>query len=241
LSDEAYRGIETLIDLYDRDVSQADRALGRLLEQLEREGLAADTLVLVTSDHGEGLWQRSPAAGEERKTEVFFPALYYSHGVQLYSEQVHVPLVLRGPGVPSGPVDSDVSLLDVVPTLLDLLAIEAPRDLSGLSLLDRAALGARDEVFAVCSRVTTVTVGGRWRLHQPREFRVQRFGATPALFDLLADPLEVSPVDDPQRVADLQTRIARWRADYERVSVDATDPAQAAILEALGYTGEADR
>jgi arylsulfatase A-like enzyme len=240
LDDAAYEGLERLIARYDGEVRRVDRALGRFLTRLDELGLRDDTLVVVTSDHGEGLWQRAPAEGEARKTDVHFPALYYSHGVQLYGEQVHVPLVLRGPGVPAGATRADaVSLVDLPATVLALLGVPAPPTVGGRPLLH----GAEPDrpVYAVCSRLTSVTVGDRWRLHVPREHRVERFGAAPELYDLAADPLELAPVDDPGRTAELAALVARWRERHAGPAPDAIDADERARLEALGYAGEAER
>ena len=242
MDDAAYRGIESLIALYDGEIACADRALGRLFGALEAEGLAEDTLVVLTSDHGEGLWQRAPAEGEELKTQVFFPQLYYSHGVQLYSEQVHVPLILRGPGVEAGTVEpADVSLLDVVPTVLELAGVPAPDGFSGVSLVSSASRGGDGAIYSVCSRLTTVTVDGRWRLHVPREHRVERFGARPELYDLSSDPLELEPLEDPERAAGMIRMVAAWRARHAGGPAPEIDAEQRALLESLGYAGEADR
>lgn len=240
LTDAAYRGIEREVALYDAEVLQVDRALGRLFDELDQRGLAANTLVVLTSDHGEGLWQRAPYPGEAPKTAVHFPDLYYSHGVQLYDEQVHVPLVLRGPGVPAGRVvEGPRSTLDVLPTILARVGVPAPGPLDGFDLLGTDE-DAWAEVYSVCSRATTVTLDGRWRLHVPREYRVEKYGARPELYDLEADPLELDPLDDPARIEDLAGRVERWRAAAERAAA-AVDPAQQELMESMGYTGETDR
>ncbi|MEM7305197.1 MAG: sulfatase [Planctomycetota bacterium] len=240
--EEEYRGIETLISLYDGEIRRTDRALGRLFAWMEERGLGERTLVIVTSDHGEGLWQRAPAVGEELKNKVFFPHLYYSHGVQLYSEQVGVPLVMRGPGMRQGDTRSeDVSLLDVVPTVLEIVGIDNPGDLSGLSLAADYFPETGREIYSVCSRVSTVTVDGRWRLHVPREHRVDRYGARPELYDLSFDPKELSPLDDTIRTKQLVRLVAAWRARNTGVPEGEIDQEQLELLESLGYTGEADR
>ena len=100
------------------------RSLTPLLDELDALGLARDTLVVFTSDHGE-------AFGE--------------HGVflhdDLYRETLHVPLVLRFPGrLPAGRrVDARARLLDLMPTVLDLLGVPAPADVQGRSLVPLVA------------------------------------------------------------------------------------------------------
>jgi len=232
--------IETQQAMYDSEILYTDRILDELFERLEREGLAEDTLVVFTSDHGEGLWQRPPAAGEDPKNGGFFPALYQTHGAQLFSEQVHVPLVLRGPGVPVGRTDRDVSLLDVAPTIYRLIGVAAPARLSGRDLFDRPT--ARP-LFSICSRGVTVTVDGRWRLHRPTPVRAAKLGLVSELYDLGQDPGETSPLDDPQRAAELEALIDDWTARYEhtRVVAEPADAEHLKDLRDLGYAGEAER
>src|SRR5690606_73 len=75
---------------YDGEVAFVDREIGRLLDALETAGRADDTLVVLTSDHGESLGEH----GED------------AHGFFLYDCTVRVPVIVRGPGVPRGVVDA---------------------------------------------------------------------------------------------------------------------------------------
>ena len=95
---------------YDGEVRYADAEIGRLLDGLAERGLLEDTLVIVTSDHGEGLSSHP----EVPKSE--------GHGTTLYDSTTHIPLVLRHPALPSGRrVEQLASSIHLVPTLLDLL------------------------------------------------------------------------------------------------------------------------
>ena len=96
-------------DLYDDSIAHLDRQLGALLDELQRRGVLDDTLVVVTSDHGEHLGDHG----------LFF------HGCSLYRQLVEVPLVIVDPeGVPAGrAVAEPVSLRDVPATVLDLLGL----------------------------------------------------------------------------------------------------------------------
>jgi len=206
---EVYRGIEERIAQYDSEVLQTDRSLRRLFEWLETEGLMENTIVVITADHGEGLWQRAATLGETPKP-VFFPELYFEHGIQLYGEQVHVPLIFKGPGIPTGIQSSaTVSLLDVVPTVLSLLDLSPAPNTPGIALLPEVPESRGLPVFAICSRGTSVTVENRYRLHLPREYKLEQ-GMKPELFDLVNDPLELHPLDDPEREAELTQLIAGW-------------------------------
>jgi arylsulfatase A-like enzyme len=97
--------------LYCGELLYADTELGRLVTELDRTVAGEDLLVIVTSDHGEGLLQHD----------------WMGHGLLLYEEAVRVPLVMRWPGViePGAVVEEPVELTDVAPTILSLLEIDA--------------------------------------------------------------------------------------------------------------------
>ncbi len=97
-------------DPYRGEIAFVDHQIGRLLEELERRGLAGDTAVVVTSDHGEGFGEH----GE------------WGHGLLAYDETLRVPLIVHAPGpLASGRVVEDrVSLYDLFPTLTNLFGLE---------------------------------------------------------------------------------------------------------------------
>jgi arylsulfatase A-like enzyme len=96
-----------LVDLYDATIRYADRQLRLLMERLDEQGLLENTIVLITSDHGEEFWDHGGLI----------------HGITLYEEQLHVPLLVSVPGGPSRRVDEPTSLLDLAPTLVELLGL----------------------------------------------------------------------------------------------------------------------
>ena len=91
-----------LVALYDEEILFVDRQLGRLFESLDAEGLADNAVVLVTSDHGEELFDHDG----------------FEHGHTVYDELLRVPLVVRGPGIRPARHDLPVSLLDLFPTIV---------------------------------------------------------------------------------------------------------------------------
>ncbi|MEM9379255.1 MAG: sulfatase [Planctomycetota bacterium] len=242
LTDKAWRRIRTQRDLYDSDVLQFDRQLQRLIDLLEERGELDSTIIVVTSDHGEGLWQRA-ANPDEKDQNIVFPGLYDSHGAQLYEEQIRVPLVFRGPGVPRGVrVPEPVDLVDVTPSLLALADVPVSRMYDGTPLFDggRVDLPDQDVIISVCSRLRTITLDGRWRLYEPREYRINKELVEVRLYDLENDPLELSPIDDPALTADLRARLAAWHEEHapEGISHDTMTPERMRLLFSLGYGGE---
>ncbi len=106
---------------YDGEIAYADSAVGKLLSQLRVHGLYDGTLIAVMADHGESLGDH----GEE------------THGIFLYDETIHVPLLFKLPGERSAGqrIDSRVGLVDVLPTILQGVGVPIPAEVQGHSLL----------------------------------------------------------------------------------------------------------
>ena len=117
-----------IVALYDCDVSYNDAMLGKLLAELERRGLQNDTMVIVTADHGEELWDHGRIG----------------HGQSLREELVHVPLLIHYPPLfPARAVEEGVEIIDLLPTIADVLGVKIPAAVQGESLLPLAqGLGA---------------------------------------------------------------------------------------------------
>lgn len=105
-----------LIDRYDQNIVAVDAAIGRALE-----AVGPDATVIVFSDHGEEFWDHDG----------------FEHGHTFYDEVLRVPFVIRGPSMPVGRFDHPVSLLDLTPTVLDLVDVSFD-DTQGRSLVPLA-------------------------------------------------------------------------------------------------------
>jgi lipoteichoic acid synthase len=176
---------------------ETDRHLGRFLDGLRERGLAGNTLVVITGDHGE-------AFGEPHET--------WGHDFEVWQESVQVPLIVWSPALFAGGArrETVVGHIDIDPTVLDLLGIEAPGGWEGRSAFDPARpprayfYAARDEYLL------GVREGG-WKY---------LFNATlgrERLFDLAADPTEQADVArrHPELCERLRRRLAAWVA-HER-------------------------
>lgn len=106
------------IDRYDTDITFADVQVGRMLEALRATGLDDDTIVILTSDHGE----------EFKEHGINF------HAGSLFNQVARIPLIVHLPGAAPRVVTTPVSLADVMPTILDLVGVQAPTGMNGLSL-----------------------------------------------------------------------------------------------------------
>lgn len=109
-------------DRYDGEIAFVDHQLGRILETLRDPRIDRDTLLVVTSDHGE-------AFGEH--------GVLFQHGFTTYETLMRVPLLMVWPGriPPDRRIDAQVSLVDLAPTILELLGVAVPRSMSGTSLV----------------------------------------------------------------------------------------------------------
>ncbi len=187
-------------------VSSLDHQMGRLLDALDAAGLAEDTIVVFTSDHGDMLGSH----GHELKQKP-------------WRESLEVPLLLRfGRDVPGGtPLDVPVSTVDVTPTVLGLCGVEGPADMDGVDLspLLRGEGGEEpDSVFVMNSGKGRNGLGAEWRgvvTKQHAYFQTRRGGWL--LYDHDADPYELTNLLEVEaNVAlrdQLSDRLARWRTE----------------------------
>ena len=204
LRDPATR--QALARLYEAGIrSFDDGGLTRLLAEVDRLGLAGDTLVVVTGDHGE-------AFGEHGR---------FLHD-DLHIGTLHVPLVLRLPGrLPAGVrVAEPARLLDVVPTVLDLLAVAPLPDMQGRSLAPFARGGAGDGTPPPAVSEWTDPHGPPQIAVRSGGFSYLEIGGVPALFDLHADPGEQHDLaaNQSERVATFHSVVDAWRADCARLT-----------------------
>jgi arylsulfatase A-like enzyme len=220
------------VDAYDRTVREAYDLIASLLAELDRLGLAESTLVVLLSDHGE-------AFGEHGALD---------HGYASHQEQLHIPLVFRGPGIPAGRrVDAPSSIVDVAPTILDLAGAAPLPFAQGVSL--SAAFAGRDLprnrplFFSWLAKGAQGVRHGRWKY--------VRADHGHELFDLESDPGENLPrlrkgrarADDTALLAQHVETSARLRERFAPApdapaTADAAAPVDARMhdsLRALGY------
>ncbi len=207
---------------YDGEVATADAIVGGFLADLKALGVYDRAIIIVTSDHGEGLGDH----GEDQ------------HSILLYLEALHVPLLLKLPGGArgGGRVDAPAQLSDILPAVTDVLGLKTPGGLSGLSLLRLP--GPQPRFIYAETLYPRIQLGwsdlrslidGRYHyIHGPR----------PELYDIASDPAEKN-----DRIASEGATAARLAQELERfpmvggAGVARPDPAAAERLAALGYIG----
>jgi len=224
-----------MIGGYDGEVAYADFHVGRLIDRV-RELLGDETLIVFTSDHGESL-------GEH---------LYmFDHGDYLFDDQIKVPLILTHPRFPRGKtVEGQVEIVDIVPTILDLLGIDAEPGMRGRSLLPLIdgepagvtyALSESDTCKSQHSVRPCAPEGIEGKAYSLRSGRFKLIVdpiAPPMLFDLDADPGEtvnrLSAHPDVARALGARLRVLlagdRGAVDQQQLDRETTER-----LRALGY------
>lgn len=196
-------------DAYDGEIRYTDGLVGEFLAALAARGLADETLVVVTSDHG----------------EQFGEHFWTGHGFSTHDEAIRVPLLLRAPGlVPAGRiVEAQVGLVDLVPTLLDLLGLASDDSLQGASFAglirgddpSHAAPASSRPVFSGAAGSESVATS-RYKLMRS----LNEDNPWQRLFDSATDPAEKRDVANlhPDWVAEgrellsaRQIACAQWR------------------------------
>jgi len=128
--------IDHIVDLYDAELTSVDRAVGRLLEGMKMMELYDASLIILTADHGEGLYDHG----------------HWQHSRNLYEELLRIPLIVKWPGdSPKGRITTPVSQVDILATILETASIEPPWS-QGIDLMefvkDTAAARARRSVVS---------------------------------------------------------------------------------------------
>lgn len=228
--------------LYDGGVRFADKQVGELLAALDELGLADDTLIVVTSDHGEELG-------------AHHPSFLADHGHSLKDDLLNVPLLIMDPTTswPVSRVPWQVRLMDVLPTVAGLLGVPLPDDVVGRSLVPLMAhdsAGSHRPLFAGHTKAGPPRRALRDGSHK---LIVRREGATPLgtepspplpsrqLYDLLLDPGELQNVESShgEDVERLERLLAAWEQQFSEgagtLRPEALDDEVMRQLQALGY------
>lgn len=215
---------------YDGEIAYTDECLGHLLRALEESDRAAETVVVLASDHGEGL------GAHEEKT----------HGIFIYDTTLHVPLIIAGAGAVAGRVvETQVGLSDVLPTILEMLGWPAPKGLPGRSLarlVGRARQDLGEAGRSLYVESLNPLFSRNWAplrgLRTPQWKYID--APQPELYDLKSDPgemsnsLEAHPAVVRQLRGEMEALLARQAAPPEGGSATPDSEARQK-LESLGY------
>jgi arylsulfatase A-like enzyme len=224
--------------LYDIEIRYMDHHLGRVFDALEAAGRFENTVVVLVSDHGQGLGDHN----------------WWSHGI-LYEEQIKAPLIIRAPRIPGGRrVHHLVRTIDIAPTIIDLVGLDPvrPGDVDGTSLVPMLEGEIPDPgQVAYADSVNMLTYGsvsgfaddkndmhfaitnGKWKYihHLLREDESE-------LYDLTGDPRELHNLYTPRHAETMRLRENLQTRRFE--PGDSQDRSQASPedverLRSLGY------
>lgn len=227
-------------DPYDGEIAYADAMLGKLFGALKTAGLYQNSVIAVMADHGE-------AFGEHGER---------THGIFLYDETIHVPLLIRLPAAvhsvvrQTRKIDARVGLVDVMPTILETAGIPVPKEVQGQSLLRAIKPGGANSAASlpIPDRPIYSETDYPHRAFKWSSLRALRTGKylvveapNPELYEQAVDPKELTNLAPTSR-AIASTLISEEQQFRQKTAADLAeaaklDPSQAEKLRALGYVG----
>jgi choline-sulfatase len=235
MTDDHLLAFEMAVARYDGEVRRADAAFGTLHDELDARGMAERTIFVVTSDHGEGLYEHA----DNRDSEPMNPAgLYMYHGDHQYEEAVRIPLVMFGPGFAARRIRGPVENVDIAPTLLAAAGLASDPGAVGVDLRTMGDDG-KPLVHSFGQRANSIRSREGLKLIEPAEYRLAQ-GIPTEMYDLAVDPDERRDIgsqrsDDHAR---LRRALHDWRAAHAAglpPESGNTPPALDQRLRELGY------
>ena len=231
-----------LINLYDGEIAYTDSSIGTMLDSLADKGVLANTVVMVTADHGEAFHEHGQ----------------WVHGLGLYEELIRIPLIVIPPQADTRSQPSRnaslVGLIDLMPTMLDYAEMpgeKRPEEMQGLSLkaLVEGTSGDIDRAALAAELGLPLKPGGDPAAFSSRALITERFKLieqwgrdeppTVLLFDLEQDPLEQhSLADDPatkDQVELLRAQLKLVLGERDKLDIPALPKHVRDRLRAIGY------
>lgn len=234
------KDLNHIISLYDGEVLLADAYIRRVYKKLENLGLADKSIIIITADHGEDLYQRN---------------FYFYHSASIYDSTLHIPLIIRLPGstITGKRVRDIVENIDIAPTILELLHIPRPSHFEGKSMLSLIQNDSAQDDLSIAlgerwvkpSNILSIRTR-KWRyIYNPDNIHPQSIKPIykykideEELYDLEKDPGEVNNIvaQHPDIVEELRKKMLALypsgKGNKEAIKADEETLEQ---LRALGY------
>lgn len=187
--------LEFLEGMFDGAINYVDDLVATFVTELDRLGLSQNTILVITADHGEAFQEHG----------------FVEHTECLYGEVLQVPLILVGPGMEKGlRIKSQVRLIDIMPTLLDLCGLSPQKDIQGISLLPWITGTVKNDLIAASETErgggqVAISDGHHKLIKHKAEGRVE-------VFDLVADPKETTEIGstNPEVRAKMEGLLSSW-------------------------------
>ncbi|GMW00342.1 MAG: hypothetical protein AMXMBFR84_14800 [Candidatus Hydrogenedentota bacterium] len=215
---------------YDSEVAFTDHEISKLLRALPSE----NTFVVFVADHGESLYEHD----------------YLGHGRRIHQTGLHIPLILKGPGIEPGRSAFPARGIDIGPTLLAMAGLSAPETMLGLNLLAPPTEAARARVIETYGGAVPGLPGAEammadappmWQgvIRSPWKLIRNEDEDDTELYNLVDDPRELINIaeDHPEVVGELSELIAAWSEQTDRSSEESADLTKEDVqaLKSLGY------
>ena len=214
---------------YDGEIAFADAQVGRVMAALAQQGILEKSLVVLVSDHGESLGEH----GEK------------THGFFVYNATLHVACIIKVPGDAPRVVGDEVSLVDVMPTVLQALKIPIPSSVQGRSLLSLVEGRTTDNASNLYAESYPPLLHFGWNLLRSLQSRGWKYIETtrPELYDTRTDPKELKNLFSTHQALaqEMSNRLRAMVSRYTPATGAAatenapTDPALLESLRSLGY------
>jgi arylsulfatase A-like enzyme len=202
--------LEALVALYDGEIVYVDSLVGQVLDELDRQGLTDRTMIIVNADHG----------------EEFMDHGNYTHGHALYDELLRVPLIISGPVVetPGRRVETQVSMLDLLPTACEIAGAPVPAEAEGRSLVPLLRGEEIEELPAFSEAMLRGVTDSEKKSIRYNGFKLIYSTETGAveLYDLQTDPVEQVNLaeQEPAIVERMLTELQAWMAHTAEVAAE---------------------
>jgi arylsulfatase A-like enzyme/lipopolysaccharide biosynthesis regulator YciM len=217
--------------LYRGELQYIDSVIGEIVDELSHRNLLSQTIIVITGDHGEMLGEH----GEN------------GHGFFIYQESLHVPLLILAPGHESGKSNTVVELVDLMPTILDLLDIKVPDSVQGKSVAKILNGSKVADEIAYSESLTAMQHFGAEPLRSVQDQHYKYIDSLkPELYDLEKDPAEMNNILDQKKElasrmkASLHQITSKYNAAADKRQVRTLTPEQQEQLASLGYIGSTE-
>jgi arylsulfatase A-like enzyme/Flp pilus assembly protein TadD len=212
-------------DPYSGEVAYVDEQLGKLFSFMEKQGSLKNSLIIIAGDHGESLGEHGEA----------------DHGIFAYNSTIHIPLIINGGAFSASVVETEVSHVDIFPTICDVLKISRPPHLQGESLVPLLKKGRKRNNSAIYFESKGFLFHRGWAPLEGFILNSRKYInlPIPELYDLEMDPSEVrNIVSEPQLPAlnktlhDLAERLSFKSSELSR---KAMTQGEIEMLRAFNY------